>query len=522
MAVLTARALVPMLLLSMALPGTGVEAAKAPKCRPGRKVVIEGHIPPTKVDSYKLLPFEVAPGVNSLSITYSYTEGDTVLDLGVWDNDGAFSYKGFRGWSGSRQGRSDDFDEEPGPDQPPVVIQADDASRNYIPAPVKPGLWNVELGVGAIEDSGADYKVKVRCKNLDVGPKPAPDPVDPTHVANPDAGWYFGDFHMHAYHSNLNAPTQDEFVQFARDAGLDFFPITEYQINRHWSEWGETARANPDLIFWPGREVITYFGHAGVIGETPGTIEYRHGFKDVSMADIQADSVEAGALFQINHPTTFPPPLDHLCRGCVWELDDVVDYSKVHTIEVVNVGVQRPGDGLPNPFVETAIDFWEGKLLDGFHIAPTGGSDDKLGPNYGIPATAVFAEQLSRDALKAAIDAGHVWIAARGVAQSPELGFSATAGEQTAIFGDTLTSDTAEFTVTVKGGQGHVLYIYRDGQTIESVPVTSDDFTHTFTGTAAPTANPLGSYYRVETREIGTFGPPGLLSTLGMPIFLKP
>ena len=497
--------------------------AAAPVCKAGRSVTLEGRLPPTKADSYKLLPFKVARGVNSLEVTYSYTDGDTVLDLGIWDEDGAFEYKGFRGWSGSRQGRRDDLDGDGEPDQPPVIIQADEASKNFIPARVRRGRWRIELGVGAIGDDGADYSVKVRCRKVKVGPLPAPDPVDPAHVANPEPGWYFGDFHMHAFHSNLNAPTQTEFVEFARDAGLDFFPITEYQINRHWSEWGTTARANPDLIFWPGREVITYFGHAGVLGETPGMVEYRHGYKGISMADIQSGSVERGALFQINHPTTFPPPLDHLCRGCVWELDDAIDYAKVHAIEVVNVGVQRPGDGFPNPFVETAIDFWEDKLLQGYHIAPTGGSDDKLGPNYGIPATAVFADELSRGALQEAVDAGHVWIATRGVAQSPQIEFSATAAGETAIFGDTLASDTAEFTVTVEGGQGHTLYIYRDGENVETVPIASDDFAHEFTGTATATDNLLGSYYRIETREavIGNAQVPGLLSTLGMPIFLK-
>jgi hypothetical protein len=84
-------------------------------------------------------------------------------------------------------------------------------------------------------------------------------------------------------------------------------------------------------------------------------------------------------------------------------------------------------------------------------------------------------------------------------------------------------TDTAEFTATVEGGQGHILYVYRDGETVMTMPITSDDFTHTFTGTAAETDNPLGSYYRIETREASTFDPnvPGLLSTLGMPIFLQ-
>ncbi len=339
-------------------------------------------------------------------------------------------------------------------------------------------------------------------------------------------GWYFGDFHMHAYHSNLNAPSMEESVQFALDARLDFMPITEYVINRHWNEWGTVASENPDMIVWPGREVITYFGHAGIIGETPGMIEYRHGYKGISMTDIQAGSVARGALFQVNHPTTWPPPFDFQCRGCVWELDDFIDYNLVDTIEVVNVGV-RSGS-MPNPFVETAIKFWEGKIQQGYFIAPVGGSDDKLGPRYGNPATVVYASELSRAALKEGVRAGHVWIAAVGKADSPTIEFTATAGEQTAMFGDTLNAESAEFTVHVTGGQGQTLRIFDDtpllpGSTpavpILVVPIDSDDFTYSFVGTSSPTDNPLGNYYRIETRDPSNSN---LLSTLGMPIFLKP
>ena len=520
----TSLLIVGVVFLSLLVVRPEVNAAGIPICKAGRSVRLKGNMPASKEGSYKLLPFKVARGVSQLKITYSYKGDGNVLDLAVWDNAGAFTYEGFRGWSGSRQGRSDDGDGDGKPDQPPVLIQADKASRGYLPEKIRPGRWNIELGGGTIGSDGSDYVVKVKCSKVTVKPSPAPDPVDRDHVANTQPGWYFGDFHMHAYHSNLNAPTQAEFVEFARAAELDFFPITEYQINRHWNEWGETAEANPDVLFWPGREAITYRGHAGILGETPGMIDYRHGFKDISMREIQEASVASGALFQINHPTTFPAPLDDLCRGCAWELDDAVDFDSVHTIEVVNVGVRRPGDGFPNPFVESAIDYWESKIQEGFHIAPVAGSDDKLGPNFGIPATAVFSPQLSRDALKTAIDNGHVWIAARGVKASPQIEFSASSGEERVIFGDTLPSASATFEVTVKNGAGHTLWIYRDGEVVSTVPIPTDEFIHEFAGVAGATDNPLGSYYRIETRETNTTDPqaPGLLSTLGMPIFLTP
>ncbi len=491
--------------IALGLPGEPfVRAAKSvPECKKGKSVTLKGSIGVDQINTYLEVPFKVAEGVSKLSVTYKYTGEKTVLDLGIWDADG-FNHWGFRGWSGSRQGRL--------PDQPPVVIQADKASRNYNPAPIEFGKWHVELGVGHIEEE-SNYTIVVKCRKVPVRKPPKPDPVDVTHVANPDAGWYFGDFHMHAYHSNLNAPTQSEFVGYAEAAGLDFLPITEYQINRHWNEWGTTAEENPELIFWPGREVITYFGHANIIGETPKMVEYRHDYKNVSIANIQQKSVDAGALFQINHPTTTPPPTDYLCRGCFWELDPETDYSLVDTIEIAN------GGSGGETFYNTAIEFWEEKLLAGHFIAPTGGSDDKLGPSYGVPATAVYAEELSRPALIEAIRAGHVWVAVLGVAASPTIEFTASGGGETAMFGGTVPAATADFTVHVTNGMGQTLRIFQDGELLPTeavIPITSDDFIHEFEGTAATTENPLGSYFRIETRGVDG------LSTLGMPIFLLP
>ena len=70
---------------------------------------------------------------------------------------------------------------------------------------------------------------------------------------------------------------------------------------------------------------MTYFGHVQSLGETPGFVEYRHGFEDVTVRDIQAGVRAAGALFGVNHPTTFPGPLFRaFCRGCAFDLGDEI------------------------------------------------------------------------------------------------------------------------------------------------------------------------------------------------------
>ena len=130
--------------------------------------------------------------------------------------------------------------------------------------------------------------------------------------------------------------------------------------------------ANPDVVIWPGREIITYFGHANALGETPSVLDYRHGLRGARRwRDIQAATLADGALFQVNHPDFFPPPLSPFCRGCYFELGEVVDWSRVDTIEVVtgpvlastaDLGLPGTPVFLQNPFVQAAIDRWEGLL----------------------------------------------------------------------------------------------------------------------------------------------------------------
>ena len=238
--------------------------------------------------------------------------------------------------------------------------------------------------------------------------------MDPTHVADPDAGWYHGDLHMHGYHSNANAPSWQEIVDTARERGLDFLPLTDYVTGQHWDELGPVQEANPDVVIWPGREIITYFGHANALGETRSMLDYRHGHRGLTMSEIQAATVADGALFQVNHPDFFPPPLNPFCRGCYFELGGDVDWSRVDTIEVVtgpvlastaDVGLPGTPTSFQNPFVQPAIDRWEDLLRRGFDVTAVSGSDSKGVESeperrgYGSSATAVFASELSRPAL---------------------------------------------------------------------------------------------------------------------------
>ncbi|MCI5062017.1 MAG: CehA/McbA family metallohydrolase [Algiphilus sp.] len=535
------RALV-LTLPSLALLGCGSNAPAPTPFEPqtdavcvpgGDTLAFTGTVARSDAKQYRLQPFDVAPGTTRIELAYGWQESaglpatpltGTTLDLGLYDQRGIRD--GFRGWSGSRQGRLDQG-------QPPVFIQADAAERGYMPGAIESGLWHAELGVAAVSPQGAEWRLEIRCSGEATAGSAAPDPVDATHIARGEPGWYHGDLHMHAFHSQPNGPSWEDFIAQSRAAGLDFLMVTEYVTGQHWKTLGSVARAHPDLLIVPGREIITYFGHANTHGETPGLYEYRQGFEDVSLGDIQKKARAMGALFQISHPTFFPPPLfENLCRGCFFQLGDEIDWDAVDTIEVLtgpvitqaeDIGLPLPV-GIENPFMQSAIDLWEEKLLAGHRITAVSGSDskgveaeavrDRIG--YGSSATAVQLDELSRDALFAALRAGRAYIRTRGVDDSPELRMTATAGNQSVTFGGTLASATATLRTEVLGGEGQRLRYYANGRRMRSVAVNSDPFVHEITINDLADAGPLGTFWRVETADLRA------RTTIGNPVFLKP
>ncbi|MGH9138769.1 MAG: CehA/McbA family metallohydrolase, partial [Acidimicrobiales bacterium] len=519
-----------------AVPGVAPAQDGPPPCAPGgAPVTFSGHAVQGDARSYRALAFDVAEGTTRVEVTYDWTDPlpstpitQTVFDLGLWDADGLGTAEGFRGWSGSRGGRVSHG-------QAPVFVQPDAASRGYRPAPIEAGIWHADLGIAAVGPLGADWTVTATCTAPDVGPAFTPQPVDAMHVADPNPGWYHGDFHMHGYHSNARAPSWQEMVDYARSVGLDFLPVTEYVTGQHWDELGPVQEANPDVVIWPGREIITYFGHAIALGETRSVLDFRHGYPGVSLRDIQAASVADGALFQVAHPTIFPGPVfRNFCRGCEFELGNVIDWSQVTTVEVLTgpalvasseAGLPDLGLRVQNPFALTAIDQWESLLLAGHRITAVSGSDSKgvegeARRMWGTNATAVYAEELSRPALMDALRAGHAYVRTRGEAASPAVELTAVAPDgTTGIYGDTLVGDSAQVTVTVTGGQNQLIQLSRNGNPLAALPVlvTSDPFTYTFTARRdRGSEGPLGTFWRVDVLDPATLS----LSTIGNPIFL--
>jgi hypothetical protein len=303
--------------------------------------------------------------------------------------------------------------------------------------------------------------------------------------------------------------------------------VTEYVVGVHWDEYGRLQEQFPELLIWPGREIVTYFGHMQCIGETRGFIEYRHGFEDVKVREIQRAVREANALFQVNHPTTFGGPLfRNLCRGCAFELGEEIDWRGVDTIEVLNgpaliqrkLPLRKVSVEFENPFMTSAIEFWEDLLNSGYRVTAVCGSDFKKGKGLGSCATAVWANELSRRALTDAIRDGRAYVRTRGVKGSPELDMTARTGNgETGTFGSQFVvtaGDDVEVTVAVKGGAGQSLRIIRNGTETQVVKIPDDDSRHTFAAVRGSDEGRFGTWYRVETFDDRS------RTTIGNPIFL--
>ena len=199
-------------------------------------------------------------------------------------------------------------------------------------------------------------------------------------------------------------------VAKAKAAGLDIVPVTEYVTDAHWDRLGKAQRDHPDVLIWPGREVITYFGHMIVLNETRHVMEHRVGYRGITENEIAKESAADGGIVQLAHPTIYPPAVfGSACRGCFTENVDRLDFSNFTSLEVVTESsiADLNGTKVPNPFVTTAVALWERKLREGHRLTAISGSDNKSGDGYGSTSTMVYADKLSRPAVDKAIRLGH-------------------------------------------------------------------------------------------------------------------
>jgi hypothetical protein len=212
----------------------------------------------------------------------------------------------------------------------------------------------------------------------------------------------------------------------------------------------------------------------------------------------------AGGFTQINHPTIFPndvPTFENVCRGCSWDYSrDETDYSLVDAIEIATgpPGLRSPVEIGPSPFTLTAIDFYQRALRTGTHIAAVGVSDSHNAGRsnnpitqapVGTATTVLRARELSEKGIAQAVRAGHTYVKVFGN-KGPDVRFSAVAGGEKAIIGDTLHAGSASFTARVTGADSgldlgapgpYLLQVLRNGAPYRVFAVSSADQTFSFT-----------------------------------------
>ncbi len=446
-----------------------------PASASAQDIVLDADVP-ADATPYFEVPFTVPAGVAEIEITHDDGSDQNILDWGLRDPNG------FRGWGGGNT--------------EPAIVGAEAASRSYLRGPIAEGEWAVLIGQAKVESAPAHYHIEITFR-----PAPTLEPqTERRPYATADAlssgpRWFAGDFHVHSRESGDASPTLDAIADFARSRGLDFVELSDHNVVSQLDYIDDAQSRYPDLLFVPGVEVTTYWGHANAIGATSFIDFAVQSGTDVSIDTIVAATEAQGAAFSINHPVL---DLGNQCIGCAWDLD--VDASHLDAIELQNGAYSITG----SLFYRSAVRFWEARLGTGAHVAAIGGSDDHsagtntgaLSSPIGSPTTMVYAEELSAEAIVRAVQAGRTVVKLEGPGDPMvEL----TAGD--AMIGDTVTDRTVELTARVTGGMGATIAFVQNGRALDPIAVDADPFETTLTVSAPP--GDSDDRYRVELQIDG-------------------
>ncbi|MFC0273877.1 CehA/McbA family metallohydrolase [Metabacillus herbersteinensis] len=315
-----------------------------------KKMTIEQHFNPEQQGQYIEVPFEMPSNAVILRVTYHVEGTESVIDLGVKDP------LRIRGWSG---GARKEF-----------RIENHVATPGYLSGPLHEGKWSVLLGLYKIQSDGCSVQLSVEIS-----------------IGQPQ--WLKGDLHTHTVHSDGQYQFHDV-VSIASERELDFIALTDHNtVSQNY-----TYPRNTNILFIPGLELTTNYGHSNLLGIEDPNIDFRiTKGKDEKIKDALASAKSKGAKIVLNHPH---------CPYCPWEWDFDVEFDWV---EVWN-GPWREGN-------EATLKWWHGQLCLGKRIVAVGGSDvHRPDPfvKHGYPTTWVYSNGKTVEKILEAIDQGHVFI----------------------------------------------------------------------------------------------------------------
>jgi hypothetical protein len=449
-------------------------------------------------NTYVEAPFTVPDGIASITVTFHYTgkEQHTALDLGLFDP------QRFRGWSG---GNKDHF-----------TISTTNATPSYLSGPLPAGQWKLLIGVPNIRQAvTSDYEADIFFTRADQAITSFTDAP-----LREGPAWYRGDLHMHTAHSDGSCQSQSGkkvpcpvflTAEAAAARGLDFIAVTDHNTDSHYNALRELQPYFDKLLFIPGREITTFYGHANLYGPTE-FVDFRVGTTISSMQSLFKQAESLHAILSINHPNA---PTGEICMGCGWTPKAAVNPHLIHSIEAVNGGAEEGQ--------YSGISFWEKYLNQGYRITAIGGSDNHNAQTpasgksaIGSPTTVIYADNLSVESILDGIRKGHVFI---DLSASRDRGIEVSAqdGNHKAVIGDALeapAASTIKLSAHILACAGNKLRFLLDGQPVASLAsdITRPDQTIAFTLPADGKEHWLRP--DVITQE-------GKLVLLGNPIYLN-
>lgn len=460
--------------------------------QPSTTITVEGRREPGEASvstkAMRYLPFEVPKGVTRITIHRDYDHGPdakrkNTVDFGLFDQSG--TEKGFRGWQGGSPG---DF-----------VITGDavSCSPHAIPGPLPSGRWYIAQYYLVSAPAGLNYKYTVTFDFDGSAPPrsiPSPPPYNPG-VLRTGPGWFAGNLHAHSLHSD-GGRTFSEMIGRCATNGFDFVASTEHNTTTAHYRFPEAAREHPDVLLLYGDEFTSPGGHANIIGQTPGHwFDFRMDPGDRRLPGVIKEAHKEGAILTVNHPYAE-------CMSCTWKYS-VEEWKDADAIEVWN-GIWTPED-------RRAIEEWDSLLKAGRKIHGFGGTDYHRGEDALVPATLVYAQNLSQSTIMDGLRKGHAYISESP--RGPKLLLSNA--DNTLLPGDTLVSPVdkpVEVQVRIVGGKGMTLQlIWADGKA--NLPVSEDEETLHYT-VPSPQSGAT-SYIRAELLHPG--GTPAALTN---PLFI--
>ncbi len=388
--------------------------------------VLTGTITGEDHQTYLRAPFDLPEGTERLVVAFDYDgrEQRTTIDLGIEDPNG------FRGASGGNKGS--------------FTIAATDATPSYLPGPLPPGEWALALAVPNIRQ-GVSARWTAQLWFL----RGAEAEWLPSPTKGRGPGWYRGDLHLHTAHSDGSCDSLSgarvpcplfRTIEQALEQGLDFVAVTEHNTSSHAAALRELAPFFDRMLLIPAREVTTFHGHFNIFGIT-SPLDFRIAPGIDNSFERIAEAVHArGGIVAINHPRL---PSGEICMGCGWTLAEA-DLAHADAVEAVNGASAGAATGAAGGPV-SGIPFWLEALRSGIPLTAIGSSDNhdpaREGPGaIGVPATVVFAADLTQAAILQAIRDGRAFIDITG-AGNVHLDFTASAGGAEANMGGVLRAN---------------------------------------------------------------------------------